>query len=185
MPQPAAEQPSATSPSSPGSPAAPTSVPSVPPTPSAPSTGSAPPARSAKPFSVPITVRGYETDTQGHLNQSVYLQYAEHARWEMLHAAGISQQDLVNQRVGPVVLETTIRYLRELRAGDETEMTCEFLVNSRKTFQVRQTLTKADGTVAAEVTGVAGMLDLKERRLIAEPLAYLRKLASDPDGLGI
>ncbi|MFF3144727.1 thioesterase, partial [Streptomyces sp. NPDC057927] len=29
-----------------------------------------------EPFSVPVTVRGYETDTQGHLTQSVYLQYA-------------------------------------------------------------------------------------------------------------
>ncbi|MEU7735273.1 thioesterase, partial [Streptomyces griseus] len=30
-------------------------------------------------FSVDVTVRGYELDTQGHLNQAVYLQYAEHA----------------------------------------------------------------------------------------------------------
>jgi hypothetical protein len=30
-----------------------------------------------EPFSVPITVRGYETDSQGHLNTSGYMQYAE------------------------------------------------------------------------------------------------------------
>ena len=34
----------------------------------------------AEPYSVPVTVRGYETDVQGHLNQSVYVNYAEHAR---------------------------------------------------------------------------------------------------------
>lgn len=71
----------------------------------------------AEPFSVPVTVRGYETDIQGHLNQSVYLQYAEHARWCLLDAAGIGQTDLMSKGVGPVTLETTIRYLRELRAG--------------------------------------------------------------------
>ncbi|CAM5648452.1 hypothetical protein SVIOM342S_02750 [Streptomyces violaceorubidus] len=55
----------------------------------------------SEPFSVPVTVRGYETDTQGHLNQSVYLNYAEHARWSLLQAAGIRQADLVARRSPP------------------------------------------------------------------------------------
>ncbi|MFF3150593.1 thioesterase, partial [Streptomyces sp. NPDC057927] len=38
----------------------------------------------AKPFTVRVTVRVYETDAQGHLNGNVYLQHAEHARWELL-----------------------------------------------------------------------------------------------------
>ena len=46
----------------------------------------------ADPFRVRVTVRGYELDTQGHLNQAVYLQYAEHARWECLRASGIGQE---------------------------------------------------------------------------------------------
>ena len=93
----------------------------------------------AEQFSVPVTVRGYETDMQGHLNQSVYLQYAEHARWAMLHAAGISQTELIGKGVGPVVLETNIRYLRELRAGDEVEVTCGFAWGEGKSFRVEQT----------------------------------------------
>ncbi|MGW2215049.1 hypothetical protein ACWCSD_08675 [Nonomuraea sp. NPDC001684] len=32
-------------------------------------------------FSVRIAVRGYELDTQGHLNNVVYHQYGDHARW--------------------------------------------------------------------------------------------------------
>ena len=35
-------------------------------------------------FSVRVKVRGYELDTQGHLNWAEYLHYAEHARWEFL-----------------------------------------------------------------------------------------------------
>lgn len=42
-----------------------------------------------QPFSVRIAVREYELDTRGHLNQAVYLQYGEHALWEVLLAAGI------------------------------------------------------------------------------------------------
>ncbi|MFG2367221.1 acyl-CoA thioesterase [Streptomyces mirabilis] len=139
----------------------------------------------AEPFSVPVTVRGYETDTQGHLNQSVYLQYAEHARWCLLDAAGIGQTDLVSKGVGPVTLETTIRYLRELRAGDRTEVTCAFTWSEGKTYRIGQTIRKADGTVAAEFTAVGGLLDLKERRLVADPRVYFRALATDPGVFGL
>ncbi|GAA2222581.1 MULTISPECIES: acyl-CoA thioesterase [Streptomyces] len=139
----------------------------------------------SEPFSVPVTVRGYETDVQGHLNQAVYLNYAEHARWSLLHAAGISQSALVGSGVGPVALETTIRYERELLAGDEVRVTCAFEWSGGKTFRIEQTVVKADGTVAAQITAVGGILDLEQRRLVADPAAVFRKLASDPGLFGL
>lgn len=139
----------------------------------------------AEPFSVPVTVRGYETDAQGHLNQSVYLQYGEHARWSMLQAAGIRQTDLMAKGVGPVALETTIGYRRELLAGDEVEVTCSFLWGEGKTFRIEQTIRKTDGTVAAEITGVSGLMDLKLRKLVPDPQAYFRALAADPTLFGL
>ncbi|GAA1084754.1 MULTISPECIES: acyl-CoA thioesterase [Kitasatospora] len=136
-------------------------------------------------FSVPITVRGYETDSQGHLNQSVYLQYAEHARWCYLEHAGIRQADLLAKGVGPVVLETTVRYRRELRAGEEVAVSCRFVWGDGKTFGVEQTVVKADGTLAAEVTGVGGFLDLTARRLVEDAREPMRALAADPAALGL
>ncbi|MCK7625686.1 acyl-CoA thioesterase [Streptomyces sp. RS10V-4] len=140
---------------------------------------------SGAPFAVPVTVRGYETDTQGHLNQSVYLQYAEHARWSALQAAGIPQATLVAGGIGPVTLETTIRYRRELRAGDEVEVSCRFVWSEGKTFTIEQTVRKADGTPAAEISAVCGILDLTARRLVPDPRAALRPLATDPGVLGL
>ncbi|MEU0075426.1 acyl-CoA thioesterase [Streptomyces sp. NPDC006332] len=138
-----------------------------------------------EPFSVPVTVRGYETDVQGHLNQAVYLNYAEHARWALLQAAGISQSRLIGKGVGPVALETTIRYHRELLAGDEVEVTCGFEWGDGKTFRIRQAIRKTDGTVAAEVTAVGGLLDLEQRRLVADPRQYFKELAADPAVFGL
>ncbi|MBY8340600.1 acyl-CoA thioesterase [Streptomyces spinosirectus] len=138
----------------------------------------------SEPFSVPVTVRGYETDVQGHLNQAVYLNYAEHARWSLLRAAGIGQAELVARGVGPVALETTIRYRRELLAGDEVEVSCAFLWGEGKTFRLEQTIRKADGTIAAEITAVGGLMDLKERRLLAEPQRYFKELATNPELFG-
>ncbi|GAB2715576.1 acyl-CoA thioesterase [Streptomyces bullii] len=136
-------------------------------------------------FSVPVTVRGYETDVQGHLNQSVYLSYAEHARWSLLRAAGISQGGLIGRGVGPVALETTISYRRELLAGDEVEVTCGFEWGEGKTFRIHQTIRKTDGTVAAEITAVGGLMDLKARRLVAAPREYFKELAADPGPFGL
>ncbi|MFD5492916.1 acyl-CoA thioesterase [Streptomyces sp. NPDC001812] len=139
----------------------------------------------SEPFSVRVTVRGYETDVQGHLNQAVYLNYAEHARWSLLQEAGITQSGLLGQGVGPVALETTIRYRRELLAGDEVDVSCAFTWGTGKTFRIEQIITKADGTVAAEITAVGGVLDLKERTLVPSPQDVFRELAEDPGMFGL
>ncbi|QKW11253.1 acyl-CoA thioesterase [Streptomyces sp. NA04227] len=139
----------------------------------------------AQPFTVPITVRGYETDTQGHLNQAVYLQYSEHARWALLEAAGIRQKDLVANGIGPVVLETTIRYRRELYAGDEVDVSCLFVWGGGKTFKLEQRITKKDGTLSAEFDVVGGILDLSARKLVDDPAQALRAVAKEPAVLGL
>ncbi|MGD3109126.1 acyl-CoA thioesterase [Streptomyces sp. YGL11-2] len=144
-----------------------------------------PEAGAAEPFTVPVTVRGYETDTQGHLNQSVYLQYAEHARWSLLQACGIGQSAMVATGVGPVTVETTIRYRRELRAGDEVEVSAAIVWGEGRTFVFEQTVRKTDGTVAAEISAVCGLLDLTERKLLKDPGSVLRTLADDPTPLGL
>ncbi|MFF2550552.1 acyl-CoA thioesterase [Nocardia sp. NPDC058058] len=136
-------------------------------------------------FSVPVTVRGYELDINGHLNQAVYLQYAEHARWEMLRAAGTPGEKLVAAGIGPVVLENNIKYFRELHLGDEVTVSCEFEWQGGKVFTMRQLIRKLDGTVSAELTVIAGIMDLKARKLVSDPGAALRGLAESPGTLGL
>ncbi|MEU9241728.1 acyl-CoA thioesterase [Streptomyces shenzhenensis] len=138
----------------------------------------------SEPYSVRVTVRGYETDVQGHLNQAVYINYAEHARWSLLQRAGVSQTRLIGRGVGPVALETTIRYKRELVAGDEVDVTCEFEWSGGKTFRILQKMTKADGTLAAEVDAVGGLLDLKARKLVADPREIFEEITSAPELFG-
>ncbi|MGW4352017.1 acyl-CoA thioesterase [Nocardia sp. NPDC004582] len=136
-------------------------------------------------FSVPVTVRGYELDINGHLNQAVYLQYAEHARWELLKAAGIAGDKMVAAGIGPVVLEQTIKYQRELHLGDEVTVSCEFEFTGGKIFRMRQRIVKLDGTVSAEIDAVSGILDLAARKLVADPGAALRAVADSPGALGL
>ncbi|MFI6600423.1 acyl-CoA thioesterase [Nonomuraea sp. NPDC050536] len=136
-------------------------------------------------FSVRIEVRGYELDTQGHLNNAVYHQYGDHARWECLRAAGISVDDLLATGVGPVTLESTIRFHRELRAGDEVEVSCAFIWGEGRTLRVAQRFTRQDGELVAELTSVGGLLDLDERRLVDDPAGRWRALAGNPAVIGL
>ena len=137
------------------------------------------------PFTVEVTVRVYETDAQGHLNGNVYLQHAEHARWELLGAAGISQKGLLAQGVSPVNLETTIRYQHEVLAGDKVDISCAFIFGEGKSFRVEQTFHLEDGTLAAEVFNVGGLLNLETRRLVANPREYFHGAADNPALLGL
>lgn len=139
----------------------------------------------SEPFQVRVTVRGYELDQNGHVNWAQYLHYAEHARWECLRAAGVDHERMSAAGVGPVNLEANIRFLSELRLGDEVTVSCSFGWGESKTFRIVQQFTRADGTVAAELTTVTGLLDLAGRRLVPEPGKQFRSLASEPQVLGL
>lgn len=65
-----------------------------------------------------LTVRGYELDSFGHVNNAVYLNYMEQARWEMLKDLNMYDQLLGNGFL-LAVTEATIRYSREARIYDE------------------------------------------------------------------
>jgi acyl-CoA thioester hydrolase len=135
-------------------------------------------------FTVRIAVRGYEIDANGHVAGSVLMQYGQHARWECLRAAGVEQSDLLRQRLGPVSLEERIRFHHELTASDELDVSCVFVWDHDKTFRTEQELRLADGTLAAEVTNVGGLLDLDERRLVTDPGARWRAIAAAPQVIG-
>ncbi|MGN2637334.1 acyl-CoA thioesterase [Nocardia takedensis] len=136
-------------------------------------------------FTVTLQVRGYELDTLGHVNQAVYLQYGEHARWELLREAGVAGDKLIAEAIGPVVLETNIKYRRELRVGDEVIIDTDFEWEGGKIFHIRQLIRKLDGTTAAEILVTGGVMDLNARKLILNPDERLRALADRPELIGL
>lgn len=137
------------------------------------------------PFHVRLEVRAYELDTQGHLTSAAYLQYADHAKWKLLDEAGVDLDELRRSGLGPVTLETTVRFLRELRLGDVVDVTCVFDWPVGRTGRDVQQIRRADdGSLAAELHGVGGILDLAARKLVASPGEVWRRLARHPELLG-
>ncbi|MFB6550717.1 acyl-CoA thioesterase [Streptomyces sp. NPDC056405] len=132
-------------------------------------------------FSVRVQARDYELDRQGHLNQAVYMQYAEHARWQFLQAAGLTADVLGAAGIGPVLLKATVRFQHELRAGDEVDVGCAMSGGQGKLVELIQRFQTPDGVPVARIEGVIGLLDLTTRRLLPDPRATMRKLATRPD----
>lgn len=139
----------------------------------------------AEAFRTRITTRGYEIDANGHVAATVLLQYAHHARFECLRAAGIDHNTLTGTGLGPVSLEENIRFHHELRADEQVDISCEFSWGEGKTFQIRQELRRADGTAVASVVNVGGLLDLAHRRLVSDPRERWRSIATKPELLGL
>jgi acyl-CoA thioester hydrolase len=139
-----------------------------------------------EPFRVRVEVRMSDLDVNGHVTTAAYLQFADHARWKLLQAAGVDLDALAGAGVGPVTLETTVRFRRELRAGGDVDVSCRFGWPGGRTGTVVQELRRADdGELAAEVHSVGGLLDLQRRKLVGEPAAFWARHATRPELLGL
>ncbi|MCU1645564.1 MAG: thioesterase [Nocardia sp.] len=93
--------------------------------------------------------------------------------------------ELLAEGLGPVNLETVIKYHRELRAGDSVEVSCSWMWGEGKTYRVEHNLIRADGELSATVSHVSGLMDLRTRRLVANPAQEWGKRAKDPTLLGV
>ena len=139
----------------------------------------------AEHFSVRIGVRSYELDVNGHVNHVNYHRYGEHARAEQLRAAGCSLVQLVRHGLSLVMLETRVSFLRELREGDQVDVDSRLTFGAAKVFQNDHTLRRDDGVIAAEINCRMGLIDAGTRRLVPDPSARLRAVATAPELLGL
>jgi len=75
----------------------------------------------SKIFKYQFQVRGYELDSFGHVNNSVYINYLEQARWEIVQKLGLLKV-FKETNSFLVVIETNIKYIHELNIFDKAEI---------------------------------------------------------------
>ena len=69
-------------------------------------------------FTLEIAVRDYELDSEGIVNNAVYLHYLEHTRHAFVKREGIPFGSLTSDGLVPVVRRMEIDYHTPLRTGD-------------------------------------------------------------------
>ena len=111
---------------------------------------------SAAPHRTEITVRSYECDSYGHVNNAVYLNYLEVARHELLAAVGMDYAAVRAAGHGLVVARVDIRYRRPVVEGDRLVVSSRPIKRLRIGGVMEQRIFKGDEAVAeAEVTWVS------------------------------
>ncbi len=97
-----------------------------------------------------LSVRSYECDSYGHVNNAVYLNYLEFARMDFLDASGFRYKDFVAAGFFLYVTHIDIRYRASAFLGDRLFIESEPVELKLVRGKFRQIIRKEDGTVCAE-----------------------------------
>jgi acyl-CoA thioester hydrolase len=119
-----------------------------------------------------LEVRGYELDSFGHVNHSVYLNYLEHGRWRMLNDEGITLDWIEREKLWPVIVGIEIRYLKPTFMGDVLEVRTQVVEHSRSRFTLEQTVYRDD--IAVTTAKVQSVVINQEGRPVRIPEPYTR-----------
>jgi len=123
---------------------------------------------------LPFSVRDYECDLQGVVNNSVYLNYLEHARHVFLKEQQIDFAALSKAGINLVVIRAELDYKGSLTSGDSFIVRTRFTRKSRLKFLfIQDIIREGDEKVllSAEVTGTA--VNSQGKPFMPEELANL------------
>jgi YbgC/YbaW family acyl-CoA thioester hydrolase len=71
-----------------------------------------------------LSVRTYELDSFGHVNNATYLQYFEVARCDWLKHAGLPFPEIQRAGIQIVIADATVKFLTPAFFTDELSVTC-------------------------------------------------------------
>jgi len=118
-------------------------------------------------FEYSVLIRESHLDSFGHVNNAVYVQLYEEARWDFITKNGFGLDVISKTQMGPVILDLKVRFKRELKNRETITIISKTLdLVSPKILTVEQVMLKADGKIASEAQFTVGFFDLKERKLI-------------------
>jgi acyl-CoA thioester hydrolase len=135
------------------------------------------------PHEYTIQILEHHLDTFGHVNNAVYLELLEEARWDWITHGGYSLARVQETRKGPTILECTLRFARELRLREQIRIESWIESYERKIALVTQVIKTPDGKLACEASFKVGLFDLSERRLIAPTAEWLAAFGLTPEML--
>lgn len=132
-------------------------------------------------FECPYEVRWSDLDANRHLRNTVFSEYATHARFRMLASHGFSMAEFEALRFGPIMFREEIRYRREVVFGDAGTVNVLFsgISADGSHWEVVQEVTRGDGKLAAVLTIEGAWIHMDTRKLVAPPaelLALLQRL---------
>jgi acyl-CoA thioester hydrolase len=127
-------------------------------------------------FTYEIQIKEHHLDSFGHVNNAVYLQLYEEARWDFITKNGYGLEVVKETQKGPVILEANVKYKREIKNREVIKIQSKALEVRGKMMTLSQEMIKSDGKVASIAIFQVGFMDLKLRALISPNEQWLKAL---------
>jgi acyl-CoA thioester hydrolase len=116
------------------------------------------------------TVYPWHCDQMGHMNVMWYVGKFDEATWHLFHALGLTPQFLRDNKRGMVAVEQTVKYRRELLAGDLITVHSTVLEVKDRSIRFAHEMRKVDTDEIAATTTFTGVhLDTVTRRACPFP----------------
>jgi YbgC/YbaW family acyl-CoA thioester hydrolase len=118
-------------------------------------------------FQYKILIKESHLDSFGHVNNAVYAQLYEEARWDFITKNGFGLEEIQKQQIGPVILDLEIRFKREIKNREviTIESKARELVGN-KIIILEQRMLNENGKVSSEALFTVGLFDMQSRKLI-------------------
>ncbi|GAL14431.1 4-hydroxybenzoyl-CoA thioesterase family active site [Vibrio astriarenae] len=132
------------------------------------------------PFHWPVTIYYEDTDAGGVVYHSNYLKYFERARTELLRSVNISQQVLLEQKIGFVVRHMDIDFLQGAQLDDHLTVKTYISEFKKVSLSFCQEIVNPEGKTLCRATVKIACVDTDKMRPKAIPNELLLELtASD------
>jgi acyl-CoA thioester hydrolase len=131
-------------------------------------------------FSIEFSVRDYELDMQGIVNNSVYQNYLEHARHEYLHFHGIDFADLTERGVILVVKNITMDFKNSLRSKDKFKVIVETYKEGHLKLIFKQTIINLASNKIALTALVTGVCLVNGKLVKPETIDEINQFLTSP-----
>ncbi len=117
-------------------------------------------------------------DTFGHVNNAMYLSIYEEARWDFITKNNLGLKEILETKVGPVLLDLNLTFKAELKNRDKIKIVSQARPELRNKFVMvlDQKMLKEDGKIASTLTLSVGLMDLNARKLITPTIPWLKAL---------
>jgi len=125
-------------------------------------------------FEQTILIREEHLDTFGHVNNARYLEIFEQARWDLISDNGFGLDYIKTSGTGPVVLEITLRFMREIKNRQRMVIRSQLDSYEGKIGRMTQELIDESGQICCEGKFVIALWDTTARKIIAPTLEWRR-----------
>jgi thioesterase-3 len=117
-------------------------------------------------FEYELLIKEQHLDSYGHVNNAVYLELYEEARWDFITKEGYGYEKIHSTQKGPVVLEANVKFKREMKLRDKIVIKTLNQWIKGKVMGFSQHMINEQGKVCSEADFTVGFMDMKLRKLI-------------------